>query len=69
LPYGVRAVWSRPPFTREGKVLGTLAIPYREVCHSNASDPQWIENASHIAGIAIEGHIHEEALRHECDAG
>jgi formate hydrogenlyase transcriptional activator len=23
LPYGIRAVWSRPLFTREGKVLGT----------------------------------------------
>ncbi len=30
LPYGIRAVWSRPLFTREGKVLGTFAIHYRE---------------------------------------
>ena len=30
-PYGIRAVWSRPLFTREGKVLGTFAILYREV--------------------------------------
>jgi formate hydrogenlyase transcriptional activator len=66
-PYGIRAVWSRPMFTREGKVLGTFAILYCEVRHPGALDLQLIENASHIAGIAIERHIHEEALRHERD--
>ena len=30
LPYGIRAVWSRPLFTSDGKVLGTFAIHYRE---------------------------------------
>ena len=30
-PYGIRAVWSRPLFSQEGKVLGTFAILYREV--------------------------------------
>ena len=67
LPYGIRAVWSRPLFTREGKVLGTFAIHYREVRSPDAIDLQMIENASHIAGIAIERHLHQEALRHERD--
>jgi formate hydrogenlyase transcriptional activator len=67
VPYGIRAVWSRPLFTREGKVLGTFAILYREVRNPAAVDLQLIENAGHIAGIAIERHIHEEALRHERD--
>jgi formate hydrogenlyase transcriptional activator len=67
LPYGIRAVWSRPMFTREGKVLGTFAILYREVRNPDAIDLQLIENASHIAGIAIERHINQEALRHERD--
>jgi formate hydrogenlyase transcriptional activator len=67
LPYGIRAVWSRPLFTREGKALGTFAIHYREVRSPNAIDLQMIENASHIAGIAIERHLHAEALRHERD--
>jgi formate hydrogenlyase transcriptional activator len=67
LPYGIRAVWSRPLFTRAGKVLGTFAILYREVRTPGAFDLQLIENASHIAGIAIERHIHEEAVRHERD--
>jgi formate hydrogenlyase transcriptional activator len=67
LPYGIRAVWSRPLFTREGKVLGTFAILYREVRTPDTTDLQLIENASHIAGIAIERHIHKEALRYERD--
>ena len=67
LPYGIRAVWSRPLFTREGKVLGTFAIHYREVRSPDAADVQMIEKAGHIAGIAIERHLHEAALRHERD--
>ncbi len=67
LPYGIRAVWSRPLFTREGKVLGTFAIHYREVRSPDAIDLQMIENAGQIAAIAIERHINEEALRHERD--
>jgi formate hydrogenlyase transcriptional activator len=66
-PYGIRAVWSRPLLTREGKVLGTFAILYREVRNPGAVDLRLIESASHIAGIAIERHLHEEALRRERD--
>ena len=62
-----RAVWSRPLFTREGKVLGTFAILYREARNPDAVDLQLIESASHIAGIAIERHLQQEALRHERD--
>jgi formate hydrogenlyase transcriptional activator len=67
LPYGIRAVWSRPLFTREGQVLGTFAILYREVRNPDSIALQLIENASHIAGIAIERHLYEEELRHERD--
>ena len=55
-PYGIRSVWSRPLFTSEGKVLGTFAILYREARSPGTTDLQLIENASHIAGIAIERH-------------
>jgi formate hydrogenlyase transcriptional activator len=66
-PYGIRSVWSRPLFAAEGKVLGTFAILYREVHSPDTTDLQLIESASHIAGIAIERHINEEALRLERD--
>jgi formate hydrogenlyase transcriptional activator len=67
LPFGIRAVWSQPLFTSDGQVLGTFAIHYREARSPDRTDLQLIENASHIAGIAIERHIHEEALRRERD--
>jgi formate hydrogenlyase transcriptional activator len=67
LPFGIRAVWSRPLFTSDGKVLGTFAIHYREVRNPDPIDLQLIENASHIAGIAIERHLNEERLRLERD--
>ncbi len=67
LPYGIRAVWSRPLFTSDGKVLGTFAIHYREARTPDAGDLELIENFSHIAGIAIERHLNEEKLRHERD--
>jgi formate hydrogenlyase transcriptional activator len=67
LPFGIRAVWSRPLFTSDGQVLGTFAIHYREARSPDGTDLQLIENASHITGIAIERHIQEEALRRERD--
>jgi formate hydrogenlyase transcriptional activator len=67
LPHGIRAVWSWPLFTREGKVLGTFATLYREERTPAPIDLQLIENASHIAGIAIERHNHEAELWHERD--
>ena len=67
LSFGIRSVWSRPLFTSEGRVLGTFAILYREPRSPGAADLQLIENASQIAGIAIERHMNEENLRQERD--
>ncbi|WP_434557086.1 sigma 54-interacting transcriptional regulator [Tunturiibacter psychrotolerans] len=67
LPFGIRAVWSKPLFTNEGQVLGTFAIHYREPRSPDAADLHLIESASHIAGIAIERHLNEEKLRYERD--
>jgi formate hydrogenlyase transcriptional activator len=66
-PYGIRSVWSRPLFTKEGKALGTFAILYREARSPGSIDLQLIEDASYITGIAIERHINGEALRFERD--
>src|SRR5215831_17902214 len=63
LPYGIRSSWSRPLFSSGGKVLGTFAILYREPRTPDTPDLELIENASHIAGIAIERHMKEEELK------
>ena len=67
IPFGIRAVWSRPLLARDGKVLGTFAVHYREAKSPQPTDLQLIENASHITGIAIERHLSEEKLRRERD--
>ncbi|MDQ2843927.1 MAG: sigma 54-interacting transcriptional regulator [Acidobacteriota bacterium] len=67
LPYGIRAVWSRPLFTTDGKVLGTFAVHYREVRTPSTNDLQLIQNAGHIAGIAIERQLNSEKLQQERD--
>src|SRR5215469_1896018 len=64
-PYGIRSVWSRPLFNREGKVLGTFAMLSREVRSPGAPELQLIESASHIAGIAIERPIKDQELQRE----
>jgi formate hydrogenlyase transcriptional activator len=66
-PYGIRSVWSRPLFTSEGKVLGTFAMLSREARSPGSAERQLIENASQIAGIAIERHINGQELQHERD--
>lgn len=65
--FGIRSVWSRPLFTREGSVLGTFAILYREARKPSTTDLRLIENASHIAGIAIDRHRSEKRIRLERD--
>jgi formate hydrogenlyase transcriptional activator len=65
IPFGIRAVWSRPLFALDGKALGTFAMHYREARSPQPIDIQLIESASHITGIAIERHLNEERLRRE----
>ena len=67
VPFGIRAVWSRPLFTSDGKALGSFAIHYREARSPDGIDLELIENAGQIAGIAIERHLNEEKLRLERD--
>src|ERR1700730_15747924 len=51
---GLRAVWSAPIISHDGKVLGTFGMYNREVRHPSPAEMQLIEYASRIAGIAIE---------------
>lgn len=66
-PFDIRAVWSRPLFSSQGRLLGTFAIHYREARSPGRDDLQIIENAGHIAGIAIERNLNEQKLRNEHD--
>jgi formate hydrogenlyase transcriptional activator len=54
LQSGLRAAWSTPILSQDGKVLGTFCMYYREVRHPGTDDIQLIDYASRIAAIAIE---------------
>ena len=54
LPHGLRACWSTPIASQDGKILGTFAIYYREPRSPHAEHLQLITHATHLAGIAIE---------------
>jgi diguanylate cyclase (GGDEF)-like protein/PAS domain S-box-containing protein len=51
---GLASCWSEPICDADGKVLGTFAIYQRQGQTLQALDPQLVENAAHLARIAIE---------------
>lgn len=61
---GLRACWSTPIFTGQGKVLGSFAMYYREPQTPTGSEARLTEVATHIAGIAIEHERAQHELRH-----
>jgi two-component system, sensor histidine kinase len=54
LAAGLRACWSFPILTTDGRCLGTFAMYYREVHMPALRDWDVIEVATHLAGLAIE---------------
>ncbi|HEX9431556.1 MAG TPA: PAS domain S-box protein [Burkholderiales bacterium] len=62
LAHGLRACWSSPILSSEGKVLGTFATYYREPRSATAQELGLIEQVTHLASIAIERQQAEEVL-------
>lgn len=63
LLHGLRACWSTPIESTEGKILGTFALYYHEPRSPGPADFELIERSTHLAGIAIERKRTEEALQ------
>jgi signal transduction histidine kinase/CheY-like chemotaxis protein len=63
LPYSLRACWSTPIFSAQGKVIATFAMYYREPRRPELRDQQIIEQITHLAGIAIERKLTQETLQ------
>jgi PAS domain S-box-containing protein len=61
--HGLRACWSTPIINREGIVVGTFAMYYREPRSPQEQDFRLIARATHLANIAIERKRAEEKLR------
>jgi PAS domain S-box-containing protein len=61
--FGLRACWSLPVMTTEGRVLGTFAIYHRAPRAPGAREIALLERMAHLAGIAIERRELEDQLR------
>jgi PAS domain S-box-containing protein len=62
LPHSLRACWSTPIFSAQGKVIATFAMYYREPRRPSPGDQQIIEQITHLAGIAIERKLTQDKL-------
>jgi PAS domain S-box-containing protein len=62
LSHGLRAAWSQPLISKNDEVLGTFCLYYLEVRSPNGSDLRLLEDAGHVAVIAIEGERTQAAL-------
>ena len=63
LEHGLRACWSTPILSSDGRVLGTFAIYAREPRSPVAQDYRLIEQFTYLASIAIERTRAEEKLK------
>ena len=63
LAHGLRACWSVPVLGEQGKVLGTLAMYYREPRSPSTEEFEAIRVAAHLTGITIEYWQSHQALR------
>jgi PAS domain S-box-containing protein len=61
--FDLRACWSTPIVARDGRVLGTFALYYKEPRSPQDEDIALVGRASEIAGIALQRHQLEQQLR------
>jgi len=63
LTHSLRACWSTPIFSSEGKVIGTFAMYYREPRSPTPLEQDTIKHITHLAGVAIQRKLAEKARR------
>jgi len=63
LAHSLRACWSTPIFSSEGKVIGTFAMYYREPRSPSPREQETIKHITYLAGIAVQRKLAEQALR------
>jgi len=64
---GLRACWSEPIVSTQGKVLGTFAMYYSEPRGPEDHDLTLIRTTAHIAALAIEQRQNVEAIKNAHD--
>jgi PAS domain S-box-containing protein len=61
--HGLRAVWSTPICSLDGRVFGTFCIYLRQPASPTARQQELISHATHIASIALDKAQTDDALR------
>ena len=61
--FGLRACWSWPILSREGRVLGTFALYTGQISRPGQEDEDQVALATGLAAVAISRHQEETALR------
>src|SRR5258705_6733485 len=54
LPHSLRACWSTPVFSSQGKVIATFAMYWREPRRLTQRDREIVDHVTHLAGVAIQ---------------
>src|SRR6202790_2198763 len=62
LPHSLRACWSAPVFSSQGKVIATFAMYYREPRRPTHRDQEIIDQITYLAGVAIQQKLAQENL-------
>lgn len=65
LDSGLRACWSEPIFSSDGRVLGTFAIYHSQTCTPTAEDIIQIGHAANLASIALEHDLARRRLEYQ----
>jgi PAS domain S-box-containing protein len=63
LAHSLRACWSTPIFSSEGKVIGTFAMYYRRPRSPSPREQETIKHITYLAGVAIQRKLAERARR------
>jgi PAS domain S-box-containing protein len=63
LPHSLRACWSTPVFSSQGKVIATFAMYYRQKRRPTQRDQEIIDQVTHLTGIAIQQKLAQEKLQ------
>lgn len=65
LSYGIKAAWSTPVFSKDGKVIGTVSMCWREPKEPTRRHFELVDVATRLMGIAIERGQTEKLLREQ----
>lgn len=64
LPLGLKACWSSPIKTSEGRVVGTFAFYYREPRGPSVMERQLVDTCVHVCSIAMERNEISRRMQH-----